>query len=39
LGNRAGRLGSVVMGLGFVVVLCGLALPFVAWQLGNGLLE
>ena len=39
LGDRAGLVGAVVMGLGFVVVLCGLALPFVAWQLGNVFLD
>jgi hypothetical protein len=39
LGDRAARVGAVVMGLGFVLVVCGLTLPFVAWQLGNVFLE
>lgn len=39
LGNRGTFLGAVVMGLGFLLVVCGLTLPFVAWQLGNVFLE
>ena len=35
LGVRAILVGAVVMGLGFVLVVCGLTLPVVAWQLGN----
>jgi hypothetical protein len=35
LGNRATRVGAVVMGLGFVLVLTGLLLPIAGWQLGN----
>lgn len=39
LGDRSTLLGALVMGLGFLLVVCGLALPFVAWQLGNIFLE
>jgi hypothetical protein len=39
LGDRGTFLGAVVMGLGFVLAVCGLALPVVGWQLGNVFLE
>lgn len=39
LGERGMLVGVVVMGLGFVLVLCGLALPVVGWQLGNAFLQ
>lgn len=39
LGNRATLVGAVVMGLGFVLAVCGLALPVVGWQIGNVFLE
>jgi hypothetical protein len=39
LGDRATLVGAVVMGLGFVLVVCGLTLPFVGWKLGNVFLE
>jgi hypothetical protein len=39
LGNRSTFLGAVVMGLGFVLAVCGLTLPFIAWQVGNIFLE
>ncbi len=35
LGDQAGWVGAVVMGLGLVLVVCGLMLPFVGWQFGN----
>lgn len=39
LGNRATLLGAVVMGLGFMLAVCGLALPVVGWQLGKVFLD
>jgi hypothetical protein len=39
LGNRSTVLGAVVMGLGLVLAVCGLTLPFIAWQVGNIFLE
>jgi hypothetical protein len=39
LDDRATLVGAVVMGLGFVLVVCGLALPVVGWQLGNVFLD
>ena len=39
LGNRAMLVGAVVMGLGFVLVVCGLILPVVGWKLGNVFLK
>jgi hypothetical protein len=35
LGNRATRVGVVVMVLGFVLVGCGLMLPVIGWKLGH----
>lgn len=35
LGDRAGLVGSGVMGLGFVLVVCGVILPVVAWKLSR----
>jgi hypothetical protein len=35
LGDRGRLVGACVMGLGFVLVGCGLMLPVVGWQLGN----
>ena len=39
LGDRATLVGTMVMGLGLVLVVCGLLLPVVGWQLGNVFLE
>ena len=35
LGARAGWVGAVVMGLGLVLILAGLGLPVVGWQIGQ----
>ncbi|MGE3939345.1 MAG: hypothetical protein AB7F90_11810 [Nitrospirales bacterium] len=39
LGDRAGWIGLLVMGLGLVLILTGLGLPIVGWQLGQLLQE
>lgn len=38
-GDRATLVGAVVMGLGFVLVVFGLTLPLIGWELGNVFLE
>ena len=39
LGDRAGWIGLLVMGLGLALILTGLGLPIVGWQLGQLLQE
>lgn len=39
LGDRATLVGILVMGLGFVLVVTGLILPFIGWQFGDQFLE
>jgi hypothetical protein len=39
LGDRAGLVGSGVMGLGFVLVICGIILPVVAWNLSRAIID
>lgn len=35
LGDRAGWIGMLVMGLGLGLILAGLGLPFIGWRLGQ----
>ena len=39
LGDRAAFISAMVMGLGGVLVVCGLVLPIFAWQFGTLFLE
>jgi hypothetical protein len=39
LGGRARLVGSVVMGFGFVLVVCGLTMPVVAWKMSGVLID
>ncbi|HBP86687.1 MAG TPA: hypothetical protein PKK23_18760 [Nitrospirales bacterium] len=39
LEDRSGLVGSGVMGLGFVLVVCGLTLPVVAWKLSRAFID
>lgn len=39
LGDRTTLVGAVVMGLGFVLVVCGLILPVVGWQIESLILK